>query len=236
MEFSEEDLQFLTNEDIQSIFEIYEPQNDNLQNSVQENYDLHSSVQENYDLHSSDQQNYDQQNQQRSLPNISFQEISRQSFKHPRFHRDVVKKKFIVSHNLIEFPDLFSVENDIDNAFSSMFSEELGNSADDDIISVSINHSELHSTVFINKKKMNFRKEDVLNSIAKVCQSGTSFLFNGQLDIEIAITKSVSGSGRMRKNAFITEEARRKRKKCIVDISNDDSSYRFRTFLSSEQE
>ncbi len=71
------------------------------------------------------------------------------------------------------------------------------------------------------KEIKEFNKSEFLNAILKVVQSNQEFLLTGELDIQIAVTKNIVGTGYTKKfKAPKDKEQWRTLKKSIIRIKN----------------
>ncbi|MDI9312736.1 MAG: DNA polymerase [Limnohabitans sp.] len=154
---------------------------------------------------------------------IEFIELNSSTATHHRFHRKVTNTQFKIKHNLSTIPDLFSIEEEIDNTFFSAINKIIKNSHDLDVISITITHDNLSSPIYINRRKNLLKKEDFLNSLIKVSQSDKTFLLDGVINMKVGITEHIHGKGKVSFKKIMTIHDYRKQKKCIIKIKNNDS-------------
>jgi len=174
---------------------------------------------------------HDDRNQQGGSSNtvlLNYEKVSEKTYNSQRIHRQSLRQAFKITHNLSDFVDLFSVEEEIDEAFNKIISAVTNNASAADIISITISHSNLFSPIYSMRKISNYKHEDILNSIYKICQSSKAFLLDGLLDFEIVLTRAIRGSGRNKRAIPISNEEYRKKKKCIIEMKNKDHSCGYR--------
>ena len=147
----------------------------------------------------------------------------------PRFNRRVYKSHFRLQHNLATV-DILAVGDAIDRLFRDFMSPFLTQAEAHDQVSVTVRQSSIRE-IFISYRKANFDIQEFANRLESLqqSQSGDSFLLTGQLDIEVAITKKISGSGRgiksnNRNKAPVSVSDLSRIKRSIVTINNDDNA------------
>ncbi|MDI9312027.1 MAG: DNA polymerase [Limnohabitans sp.] len=154
---------------------------------------------------------------------IRFVKLTSKSTTHQRFHRKIIKTEYKIEHNLSTIPDLFKVENEIDDAFNNAVNDVIQNANQMDVISIKIFHDELNQPIYINRKKKFLKKEDFLNAIYKVSQSDKSFLLDGVIRMDVGITEQIIGKGKLCTKKIMTISEYRNKKKSLIKIKNNDS-------------
>ena len=146
----------------------------------------------------------------------------------PRFNREVQKSVFRLKHNLSTV-DILAVGEAIDKLFREFMDPFFNRAAAQDQISVTVRQSTIRE-IFLSYKKANFDIEEFANRLESIqqSQSGDSFLLTGQLEIEVAITKKVSGSGRgvktnNRNRAPVSAADLSRIKRSVITINNNDN-------------
>ena len=152
-----------------------------------------------------------------------------------RFHRVKHRSQGELTHNLADV-DMMAVGEEIDSFFSQFMAQFLDPAGPDDYISVTVRQERIRE-IFLSYKKRNFKIEEFVNRLESIAQSesGDSFLLSGSLDIEVNVTKKVSGCGRVKDNdrnrapRSVTEISHIKRS--VVTITNDDNSCGYRAVV-----
>jgi hypothetical protein len=136
---------------------------------------------------------------------------------------------FNVYHNF----DSFGVEGHkrfhdlIDEQFNLTVQHLLDQSNPEDRFSATIRHPALIKDLYIAPKPVSeFDKTSFLRVVALVCQSNTTFLADGSLQLTVVIYKKVTGAGRT-KRVPQTEDDFDKSSKSLIKVTNTDSNCGF---------
>jgi hypothetical protein len=163
-------------------------------------------------------------------PLFEWEEISRDpEITSRRYRRKTNKTTFKISHNFGSFSDLFQIESNIDNLYEEFMKKQLENADSDDLVSVSISHSELTGKpLFIPpRRKHTFDKESLFNVLYEVAQSNNSFLLAGSLSLQVNITEKAKGSGKSNPKPPITHEQMKNNSRCVILINNKNNGCGF---------
>lgn len=104
-----------------------------------------------------------------------------------RINRQVYSRTYKLKHS-IDKVDTDKKQN-FDQAFQAMLDPMVPNIQPDDIISISMNHSNLsRGELFISHRKWkNMNYSDLFETLATVTQSSNSFLLDGNLTMKVAV-------------------------------------------------
>ena len=151
------------------------------------------------------------------MPNFSYQINEIQTTKN-KLRRYQFYKQFRIDHNLSNFNNLYSALIGINKLIEELYDPILKQHNLEDIISSNIYSKSLGYNIFIPPVKIkNFNSEHFINSIDLVIQSNNKFIFDKYLEITIAVTKNISGSGK----APSSKTNRAQRKTSIVEIKGN---------------
>lgn len=147
----------------------------------------------------------------------------------PTFNRESITTVYKLTHNL-DAIDIMKVSDDIDKMFQTFIQPSLDKCGPRDVISVIVRHEELHQPLFVNARKFRFNHQNFANGLFSLSQSNSTFLFNGELEVQVDITKTPVGGGRGRKNVRPqTVEEFNRDKQSIILIKNNDNSCGYRS-------
>ena len=145
-----------------------------------------------------------------------------------KFQCQVFKKVYKTSHNLKDVDILF-VGNKIDQIFIDFLKEGMDQANDHDQVSVAISSPNLRKPIFVSYKKINFDHKEIVNKMAEIVQSesGESFILTGEFEIEIAVTRRISGgkgnlNSKRRAPREVSERSHAKRS--VTVINNEDNA------------
>ena len=145
----------------------------------------------------------------------------------PRFHRVVSKRHYRLKHNLAEV-DMLEMGDAIDDLFRKFMQPFLQAADDQDQVSLTVRQGRIRD-IYVSYRKVNFDIQEIVNRLESVqqSQSGDSFLLDGELEIEVAITRKISGgrgttNSRSRAPQSVSELSNNK--KSVVKINNTDNA------------
>lgn len=139
-----------------------------------------------------------------------------------KFLLDRFLKTFEIKHNLKKFNNLFDLEDAIDDMYEKMMHEELKKFDPDDLYSCYIRNNDLNSDIFIPYRKIkNFDKQDFLNNIFEVAQSNKAFLLDGKLEVELSITKTMKGNGKVKPPRTIKDFRKKELSTVIINTEKN---------------
>jgi hypothetical protein len=170
-------------------------------------------------------------------PLFEWKEISRTpEIASRRYRRRTNKTTFKINHNFGSFSDLFQIESNIDSLYEEFMKKQLENADSDDLVSVSISHSELTGKpLFIPpRRKHTFDKESLFNVLYEVAQSNNSFLMAGTLSLEVNITEKARGSGKHNPKAPITHNDKKNNSRSVILINNKNNGCGFHALVVSK--
>ena len=113
---------------------------------------------------------------------------------HPRLGLTEHLRFFRVQHNFATV-DVLSVSDAIDSAFSAVVDPIRASVHDDDLVSVTIRHSDLsRGPIYLSfVRNSMFSSESFANRIFRVTQSNSSFLIDGELAVTVSVLRRPSG-------------------------------------------
>lgn len=121
----------------------------------------------------------------------------------PALRRSVCSFEFKIKHNMANITDFRAIGPTIDALYEDLIGRMIANYeeekqvrvGDNDVISVTLEHSDLDKPLFItNSLKKNLKYSDFLDTIFSVVQSNQTFLIDGNLTLKLAIISRLTGS------------------------------------------
>jgi hypothetical protein len=138
-----------------------------------------------------------------------------------KYRRVEQRAVFDVEHNITESLQLIEYQQQIDDSFEAAMRHFLDGHQGYDMFSAKIEHDNLNTSIYLSPQKIaTFDKTRFLNKIFMVSQSNKEILLNGQLKVEVMITKKVIGSGKRTTKAPQTYTQERINKTSVVTIQN----------------
>ena len=142
---------------------------------------------------------------------------------HPRLRLTEHRRTFRVDHNLSTV-NVLSVGDAIDQAFAAVVDPIRANVHDEDLVGVTIQHSDLaRGPIYLSfVRNSNFSCESFANRIFKVTQSNSSFLLDGQLTVVVSVLQRPSGGAPPPE--IMTSEEASQRLRSLIPIVNYDNN------------
>jgi hypothetical protein len=136
--------------------------------------------------------------------------------RHRHFERSIYRSEYNITHNLSEYSNLFDIEYEIDNMLDEIISPLIARAQRNDVVLAYIRHSSLEKPIFITPQKAgSFEPKSFLDAIFGVSQSNRIFLLDGELALEVSMTKPLENIG---VNSMTTLKELEKRKKVLFAL------------------
>ena len=145
-------------------------------------------------------------------------------------HRTSFNIDHVLPNNTV---DLLTLGFQIDSHFDNIIRPIIATAADNDIVSIAINHPSLvQGSLYSYCYKHRFSSMDMTNKIAKVVQSRAEFLPHGQFTMDVGILKNTSGGARNRPRPETVSQNREACKSLIQVFNSNKECGHFAVYIA----
>ncbi|KAI1278128.1 hypothetical protein HDE_14404 [Halotydeus destructor] len=146
-------------------------------------------------------------------------------------NRTVLTRTYKLEHNFEVSDNVLQMSTAVRGLYREMLSELITDYSDDDLISVRVTHlvdKEQDNDLYISyKRKRDITYNEFAAAVGNVCQSNSSYLLEGSLQLKVAVIRKLVGGGRNTSRVLgnaITKKQSIINSKSVIQIKNHDGA------------